>query len=105
MARIIQLRLKREQIESRVRELAGKGCVAFGEHSLERLAERGISDVQAIRVFVRGEMRGDPVPGRRAGEWKVKFVDAVRGNREVGVVSVLIRNERLYVTTVEWEDL
>ncbi len=33
------------------------------------------------------------------------MVRAVRGRREVGVVVVTLRNEKIFVKTVEWEDV
>ena len=29
----------------------------------------------------------------------------MKGLREIGVVTIIIRNARLYIKTVEWEDL
>jgi hypothetical protein len=33
------------------------------------------------------------------------MMGAVRGRREVGVVVVTLRNEKIFVKTVEWEDV
>ena len=69
------------------------------------MVERGITDLDTYRVFKAGEISGEIEPGRNPGEWKCKVVAPIKGRREVGVVTVVIRNRRLKVKTVEWEDL
>jgi len=39
------------------------------------------------------------------GEWKCKMVYPIRGAREVGVVTIILKSDRLFIKTVEWEDL
>src|SRR5690606_9076078 len=95
--RVIALRLEREQLQARIHELARKGEVSFSDHALERMDERGISDVQVERALRTGEIRGEIEPGRRAGEWKCKIVELMKGMRELGVATVVIRNSRLYI--------
>lgn len=102
---VIALRLEREQLEKRIHELACLGKVAFGNHTYDRMDERGISDVQILRALKTGGIRGDIEPGRSPGEWKCKVVERMKGLREIGVVTIIIRNARLYIKTVEWEDL
>lgn len=102
---VLDLRLRREWVERRVHELAEQGEVAFGNHALERMEQRDISDIQVVRVLKRGELRGEVEPGSGTGEWKCKVVSLGRGSREIGVVTLLIKNRRLFVKTVEWEDL
>jgi hypothetical protein len=104
-SRLISLRLQRTQLETRVHELAHKGVVYFSDHALDRMDLRGISDVQAVRVLASGELRGEPEPGNRPGEWKVKMVARMKGMREIGVVSIIVRNSKIFVKTVEWEDM
>ena len=50
-------------------------------------------------------MKGDIVPGKYPGEWKAKMCKKMKGQREVGVVTIVIHNHKLFVKTVEWEDL
>jgi hypothetical protein len=102
---IIQLRLKREQLQKRVNELAFAGEVAFSDHALDRMDERSITDIQVERALRTGEIRGEVEPGRREGEWKCKIVERMKGQREIGVVTIVLRNARLFIKTVEWEDL
>jgi len=33
------------------------------------------------------------------------MIRGIKGNREVGVVTVILLDDRLFVKTVEWEDL
>lgn len=103
--RVIALRLERERLQARINDLACKGEITFSDHALERMDERGISDLQVERALRTGEIRGDVEPGRRAGEWKCKIVEKMKGMRELGVATVVIRNSRLFIKTVEWEDL
>jgi ribosomal protein L39E len=59
------------------------------------------------------DVRGSPYgndqrriePGANAGEWKAKMAKQMKGNREVGVVTIVINGNKLFVKTVEWEDL
>lgn len=105
-AKIIEMRLHREDVVARVRALADQGLVAFSDHSYEQMDARSLNDLTALRVLQKGDPKGDVVPGKRPGEWKVKMVDRVKGAREVGVVTVLLSNRQLLrVLTVEWEDL
>lgn len=103
--RVVALRLERDRLQARIRELAVQGKVAFSSHALERMDQRGISDLQVERALRSGEIRGEVVPGNGAGEWKCKVVEKIKGQREIGVVTLVLRNARLLIKTVEWEDL
>ncbi len=69
------------------------------------MEERGISDLDALRVLRRGQIEGDIEAGRSAGEWKCKVVARMTENRDVGVVTIVFSDRRLFIKTVEWEDL
>ena len=103
--RVIAIKLERERLQSRIHELARLGQVAFSNHAIERMEERGISDIQVQRALTSGEIRGEIEPGQSSGEWKCKIVERMKGLREIGVATVVIRNARLFIKTVEWEDL
>lgn len=81
------------------------GNVKFGMHALERMEERGITTLDALRVLRQGDIKGGIEAGINTGEWKCKIVRQIRGSREVGVVTVVMSSGRLFVKTVEWEDL
>lgn len=69
------------------------------------MEERGISTLDALRVLRDGEIQGGIDAGRSKGEWKCKIIRRMKGTREIGVVTVVSSAGRLYVKTVEWEDL
>ena len=66
--------------------------------------ERGIENRVALNVLRKGYIKGAITPGKDAGEWKAKIVRQVPGRREVGVVTILVKNRSVFVKTVEWED-
>jgi hypothetical protein len=93
-------------IEAMVRKLAEKtDNIAWSDHALKRMYERDIPDVVAVEVLRSGIAKGEIESGKNAGEWKVKMTKPVKGRREVGVVVLTVRSARLFVKTVEWEDL
>lgn len=102
----IKARQFREEIVSRVRDLASKGKIQWREHAFERIDERNIDALVAKRILQRGDLKNDLVePGNREEEWVVTMVDRVTKTRDVGVVTVVVGNRLLRVITVEWEDL
>ena len=76
----------------------------FGNHARERMLEREIDDVDVLRVLRSGNIKGEPEPAE-PGEWKCKVTKPTKGTRDVGVVVIILRSKRLFVKTVEWEDL
>jgi hypothetical protein len=79
--------------------------VIFTNHALDRMGERGIADVDVLRVLRNGRIDTKILPGKTPGEWTVKMIDRVKGSREIGVVTAVIAEERLVIVTVEWEDV
>ena len=79
--------------------------VYLGTHTRERMEERGITRLDAVRVLQRGTIEGKITPGRSANEWKCKVVARLKGSREIGVVTIVVQERKLFVKTVEWEDL
>jgi hypothetical protein len=93
-------------IEVMIRTLAADSDnIAWSDHALSRMPERGIPDVVALDVLRTGYSKGEIEAGKNPGEWKVKMTKPIKGRREVGVVVLTVRNARLFVKTVEWEDL
>lgn len=74
-------------------------------HADKRQGERDIYDDMMFDVLRTGYLTGEIEPGINPGEWKAKMCKAMRGRREVGVVTIVINMQRLFVKTVEWEDL
>jgi len=90
---------------ARIRELAKQGAYSLGLHVFDRRDERGIDIPDAVEVCRVGEIDGPITPGINPGEWKCKVTATLdRSTREIGVALVVIRDEELFFTTVEWED-
>lgn len=97
---------RRRDLEARIRELAkDSDKIIWGDHSLERSDERDISTRDALTVLRSGYLDDEIDPGENPGEWKGKMTRPMKGRREIGVAVIVIRNEELFVKTVEWEDL
>lgn len=104
-ATVTAFRLTATEATRRIRRTAEKtGDVIFGHHALERMEERGITDAQVYEVLRQGLVT-DPPEGAEPGEWKCKIVKQLRGGREIGVVTIILRSGKLFIKTVEWEDV
>jgi hypothetical protein len=69
----LQFKPRPADLMKAVRALArDSGNVFFNAHARERMVERGFTDRDAIRVLTLGEIKGDIIPGAKAGEWKCK---------------------------------
>jgi hypothetical protein len=79
--------------------------IKWSIHALERMGQRGITDKVALETMRKGIPKGAVEAGQNTGEWKLKMTHRPTGRREVGVVVITVRNARLLVKTVEWEDL
>lgn len=102
----LQTGMTPQKAELLIKELAKDSKnVRFGTHAIERMEEREISFADAMRVLCNGYIEGKPEKGKKPNEWKCKMVRHARGNRDIGVVTIIIREEFLFVKTVEWEDL
>jgi len=102
----IEFRPRPEKLSDLIQALAlTTSNIVWGTHALRRMAERDITDRVAVDVLRTGSVQGPIEPGSNPGEWKVKMVKEVKGQRKVGVVVITIRNSRLFVKTTEWEDL
>jgi hypothetical protein len=91
--------------QSRIRELAQvTSNVLFGSHALKRMDEREINDVDVYRTLRLGSVDERPEK-TEYGEWKCKVTLKLRGGRTAGVVTIILHKGKLFVKTVEWEDL
>lgn len=105
-AQVVPYRPNSAGLLKAIRILAAKSeNVSFGKHARDRMQERGITDREALQVLRSGELKGDIVQGTNAGEWKCKIVAKIKGSRSIGVVTIYLEPVRLFVKTVEWEDL
>ncbi|MFC5372917.1 DUF4258 domain-containing protein [Brevundimonas faecalis] len=93
------------ELMARIRLIAkDTGKVFLTDHAVDRIRERGISDVVVFKVLRIGEIRGAPW-FEEDGSKACKVVLTPRGDRTVGVVTILIDEaDELVVKTVEWED-
>lgn len=88
----------------RIRALAAETKNVFlSDHALERMWERGIDDLEVFQVLRLGEIRGAPWK-EETGESACKVVFRPEGSRTIGVITILMVDEELFVKTVEWED-
>lgn len=103
---MIEFRLDANSAQKWIRQIADKTeNIIIGDHALERMEERDIFDVDVYRVLRGGFVTGIPEGGNNEGEWKCKIVMKLRGHREAGVVTIILRSRKLFVKTVEWEDI
>lgn len=103
--RVLRLKPRLAEFEERVHNLAEKSeQVRWSRHALERMTERDIPLRVALEVLRRGYVVGHIEPGSNPGEWKAKIVRNVKGQRDVGVIAITVRNDHILVKTVEWED-
>ena len=105
-ANTVEFKPRPETLRTLVHKLAlNTGNIGWGKHAQERMLLRGITDKYALDTLRNGMPKGEIVAGQNPGEWKMKMTHRAKGRREVGVVVITVRNERLFVKTVEWEDL
>lgn len=101
-----KLRPRGSDLRGQIQRLAlDSGNLGWSDHILEQMEHRSISDHDVLKVLRTGSIEGDIVAGRAAGEWKCKMVANIKGNRSVGVVTVVCDGKRLWLKTAEWEDL
>lgn len=96
----------RGRLEKRIREIAKDDeKITWSDHAFDRIDERDITIRDALTVLLTGLIDGEIEQGRSLGEWKCKMTKRMKGRREIGVVVIIIKDEELFVKTVEWEDL
>ena len=78
--------------------------VFLTDHARDRMWERGIEDVEIYRALRVGHVQGDAWI-EEEGDKACKVVLARRGDRAVGVITIIVEPEgELVIKTVEWED-
>ncbi len=105
--KVVDLGLVREsgRLAGVIREIAkDTEKVFFTDHAVKRMWERGISDAEVYKVLRLGHILGD-VWIEESGEKACKVVMPRRGERTVGVITIIIEPDgELVIKTVEWED-
>jgi hypothetical protein len=94
------------KLMARIRVLAAEGKLSFTSHALdERMPERGIDAKDVLDLLSNGEIEGEVQAGNRKSEWRCLVVGNLEwSSRNAGVVTIVVRDERLIVVTVEWMD-
>jgi hypothetical protein len=88
-----------------IRKLARARRIGYLDHSEERMGERGFDIFDVRHTLERGQIDGRIEAGKKEGEWKVKLVETPDGtSRKMGVVTIVVKDQRLLIKTVEWED-
>lgn len=94
-----------EPLLETIRRLSKERKVGFLDHAEERLAERGFDIFDVFETLENGYIDGPIKAGAKEGEWKAKVVDVPEGrSRKMGVVTIVVKEQRLLIKTVEWED-
>jgi len=102
----LKIAMTAKRAEALIKQLAQDSKnIRFTTHANERMEERDISLADVVRVLCQGSIEGHPEEGLKSGEWKCKMVRHARGNREIGVISIIVKEAYLLIKTVEWEDL
>ena len=98
-------RIRNDEAERLIRERAADTSkIRFSLHAYDRVAERSITQIDAIRILRTGHVEGNPQKNVE-GEWEVTVVKRMPGTREAGVVTIVWRTkDELFVKTVEWMD-
>lgn len=105
-APVVRMRLTAAVAQQRIREAATVTAnIIWSKHALERMEERDISDKDVLRILRGGFIEGAPKETDRSGEWKCNVTLKIRGGRTAGVVTIILVSGKLFVKTVEWEDL
>jgi hypothetical protein len=98
-------RLTASHAETRIRQAAqDTSNVILSEHALDRMEERGFDDQQVFEILRNGHVLENPT-FTEFEEWKCKIVKKLRGGRDAGVITIILRSGKLFIKTVEWEDL
>jgi len=110
MSKVVKLRrvLTAKQAEILIQKIATEtpNKIIYSNHATARMEERGITIRDTLSVLRKGDVFKIPTVGKNEGEWKCEISRHVRGsNREIGVVTLIIKEERLFVVTVQWIDL
>lgn len=102
---VTAMRLTAAVAQKRIREIAQvTENVILGTHARQRMNEREIFDVDVFRVLRNGFVDDAPELTDR-NEWKCKISLKIRGGRTAGIITIILHEGRLFVKTVEWENL
>lgn len=100
----MKVRLTSRVAQERIRSSAKVSSnIILGTHAKQQMASREIFRQDVDRTLSAGYIDGDPEP-TEYGEWKCKMILPIKGRRDLGVIVILLRGNKLFVKTAEWED-
>ena len=103
-SKLILFRLRPDKAEAIIRDRAtASENVIVGKHARDRMVERDFTNMELFDILRTGHVTEEPESTPR-GEWKCKVTKRLRGQREAGAVTVIMKDGFLFVKTVEWED-
>ncbi len=101
---VVKMVLTQLRAETRIRELAqSSDNIIFGDEALDDMVERGITDVQVLEILLGGYVADQPQM-TEFGDWRCKVSKELRGRREAAALVVIMRNARLFLKSVGWEE-
>ncbi|WP_408641128.1 DUF4258 domain-containing protein [Flavisphingomonas formosensis] len=104
--KVVPFRPRAADLETIIHAIAiADRYVYLGAHTRDRMDERTITRPDVLRVLEIGSIKGPISTGLKPGEWKCKVVARVKGSREIGVVTIVVEGKKIFIKTVEWEDL
>lgn len=97
--------LDTRQAERLIAQLAEESSrIYYTNHAQDRMEERNVSMQDIEKILRNGFCAEQPMRDEK-GQWKCKLIRHHHGNRDVGVVTVILRSQALLIVTVEWEDI
>jgi hypothetical protein len=101
---VVKIRLTPMMAEKRIHELAeASENIIFGDDALDDMEARSITDIQVLEILLAGFVSAQPETTEH-GDWRCKITKELRGRREAGAVVVILRNSRLFLQRVAWEN-
>ena len=103
--KMASLRLTAANAETLIHETARNADnIIFGNHAMKRMSEREIFAVDVLQILRTGWVDDQPEL-TKSGEWKCKITMDIKQGRTAGVITIIMHNDKLFVKTVEWEDI
>lgn len=99
--------LRADEAERVIRKRAADTSnVIFGDHAFDRIEDRSITTVDALRILRKGFVQAASLQKNIDGEWEAIVEKRMPGGREAAVVTIVFREtDKLFVKTVMWLDV
>lgn len=102
--KVIAFRLTPGKAQELIRVAANGSRFITSSHAKAQMRRREFDSLDLLRILRNGFVNDDPIK-TKYGEWKCKVVFRLKGNRDAGVVTIILIDGSLFIKTVEWEDL